>query len=304
MKATIPILQLPHRWRCNVAFFGSDFIAARKGALYEAQNGQHPLLAVGFAIVLFATYSILQGVMGVVVHLGIYGSFPALQDFGRSGTFATDAFVRLTKCMIIGILPAALLATFASWWLAKAWNKTGDRGIPLQLPSLGFGGWLTLIVGFVIAMTLVFNLTYVVLGIDPKDYMPSPGGIDDGGSSAGLMEKIIADMADEPLLFALALPGIAFGAPLLEEFLFRGALFSSLRKTWLKAPGAVLVTSAAWALVHGSTAPWLFVGIIFIMGLLLGAALLRFGSLWVTIILHSLWNGLVSLSMLTLVQAS
>ena len=303
MKATIPILPLPLRWRCSVAFFGPDFIAARKGALYHSQNGQHPLLAVVFAVVLFAIYSILQVVMGSVVHLGLYGSFPALQSLVPSGTELTDPFVRVMKCMIIGILPAAILATAASWWLAKAWNKTGDRGIPLHFPALGFGGWLVLIVGFVIVMALVFNLTFVILGIDPKDYMPSAGGIDDGGASAGLMEKIIADMADEPLLFVLALPGIAIGAPLLEEFLFRGPLFSCLHGTWLGAPGAVLVTAASWALVHGSTAPWLFVGILFIMGLLLGAALLRFGSLWVTIILHSLWNGLVSLSMLSLVQA-
>ncbi len=303
MKVTIPTRPSPPRWRCSVAFFGPDFCAARKGPLYAAHNGQHPLLAVVFAVVLFAVYSILQAVMGIIVHFGLYGSFPALQDFGQSGTFATDSFIRVMKCMIIGILPAAFLVAVASWWMAKAWNRTGDRGIPLHLPALGIGGWLAVILGFVIVMILVFNLTYVVLGIDPKDYMPTPGGLEDGDSQAGLMEKIIADMADEPLLFVLALPGIAFGAPLLEELLFRGALFSSLRGTWLGAPGTVLVTSASWALVHGSTAPWLFVGILFIMGLVLGGLLLRFGSLWVTIILHSLWNGLVSLSMLTLVQA-
>jgi len=34
----------------------------------------------------------------------------------------------------------------------------------------------------------------------------------------------------------------------------------------------------------------MFVGVLFVMGLALGLLLLRFGSLWVTICCHILWN--------------
>jgi uncharacterized protein len=60
--------------------------------------------------------------------------------------------------------------------------------------------------------------------------------------------------------------------------------------------GAVVITAALWAVVHGASAPWLFVFVIFIMGLLLGWLLLRFGSLWVTIVVHAAWNGFSSLA--------
>ena len=97
-------------------------------------------------------------------------------------------------------------------------------------------------------------------------------------------------------MFALALPGIILGAPLAEELIFRGPLFAALRTTWIGKTGAVVLTAAGWSLIHGASAPWLFVGIIFVMGLVLGLLLLRFGSLWVTIVCHCVWNSLSSLA--------
>ncbi len=108
----------------------------------------------------------------------------------------------------------------------------------------------------------------------------------------------MSDLADEPLLFALALPGVALAVPMAEEFIFRGALFSMLRQSWFGKTGAVIISAAAWAVVHGGAAPWLFVFVIFIMGLLLGMLLLRFGSLWVTVVVHAVWNGFTSLAIL------
>jgi membrane protease YdiL (CAAX protease family) len=58
--------------------------------------------------------------------------------------------------------------------------------------------------------------------------------------------------------------------------------------------GATLVTSAAWALLHMSE-PWLSVGLIFVMGLVLGWIMYRFGSLWVAMACHGAWNGIYSL---------
>ena len=139
-------------------------------------------------------------------------------------------------------------------------------------------------------------LTFTVLGIDPKTYVPTSEGVNDLTSASGMVEKIMADLADEPLLFALALPGIILGAPMSEELIFRGPLFAALRGTWVGQTGAVVLTAAAWALIHGASAPWLFVFLIFIMGLLLGWLLLRFGSLWVTFAVHAAWNALSSLA--------
>ncbi len=78
--------------------------------------------------------------------------------------------------------------------------------------------------------------------------------------------------------------------------IFRGALFSALRHSWVGKTGAVVITAAAWAVIHAMGAPWLFVFIIFIMGLCLGWLLLRFGSLTLTIICHACWNLVSSLA--------
>ena len=153
-----------------------------------------------------------------------------------------------------------------------------------------------MIIGFALAVYGLYFLTFRLLGIDPKDYAPTSGGLEDKASMAGMIEKVLADLADEPLLFAMAVPGIAIFVPIAEELIFRGAIFSALVNSWFGRSGAVLITSAIWAVIHGATAPWLFVGIIFLMGIVLGILLLRFGSLWVTIVCHCMWNALTTLS--------
>ena len=49
-----------------------------------------------------------------------------------------------------------------------------------------------------------------------------------------------------------------------------------------------------WAVLH-VTEPWLSIGLIFIMGLIFGWMMWRFGSLWLTIVCHGVWNGFYAL---------
>ena len=59
-----------------------------------------------------------------------------------------------------------------------------------------------------------------------------------------------------------------------------------------------MVTSALWAGLH-LTEPLLSVGIIFIMGLVFGWMMYRFGSLWVTMACHGAWNTMFALALFT-----
>lgn len=273
-----------------MAFFGPDFIRARSGWLYEV-SGKPGLLAALVSLAgLIILMALLQTVFGFAVYFIQYGGAAAGLEANMQNNFA--------KSTLIGMLPAGALTALAAWWLARVSYPPARRGMPLHVPRLGILGWLAVVLGFIAAVYLLFFVVFSALGIDPQDYMPRSGGINDDPSKAGLAEKVLSDMAREPWLFALTLPGVAIAAPLAEELVFRGPIFAALAGSRAGGLGAVVLTAAVWALIHLS-APWVAVAVIFLMGLVLGFLLLRFGSLWVTIICHSIWNAMTSLAIFT-----
>jgi hypothetical protein len=88
------------------------------------------------------------------------------------------------------------------------------------------------------------------------------------------------------------LPVICLGAPLSEELLFRGFLFSALAKTRLGLIGTSIVTALLWTTLH---AGYSIFGLIEVLGigLYLSWVLVRTGSLWVTIFCHAVYNTVV-----------
>jgi membrane protease YdiL (CAAX protease family) len=103
-------------------------------------------------------------------------------------------------------------------------------------------------------------------------------------------------ISEEPGPLLLLVPSLAILVPLGEEILFRGFLFAGLMRSRMGGYGAVAITATTWAFLHGQ---YDILGIIQILmiGVILGFARLRTGSLWVPIILHGLLN-LVSVVLL------
>jgi membrane protease YdiL (CAAX protease family) len=89
-----------------------------------------------------------------------------------------------------------------------------------------------------------------------------------------------------PLLFWFAL---VVATPIFEELLFRGFVFEGIRASPLGGLGAVTLTALAWTMVHHEQDPFEF-SIILIIGLMLGIARLRTGSVLVTMAMHMLHN--------------
>jgi membrane protease YdiL (CAAX protease family) len=272
-----------------MAGFGSDFLKAKQGWLYDVSARPSLVVALISLVGLFVLMAVLQTVFGFAIYF-LQNGF-GVESFAE----ASDAQNNFAKATIVGMLPSGVLTALAAWWLARISYAPENRGMPLHLPRLGFLGWAVVILGFITGVYLLFFALFSALGIDPQDYMPKTGGIDDELSKAGLVEKVLADLAKEPLLFAIALPGVTIAMPLAEELVFRGPIFAAIASSRAGRWGAVILTSAAWALIH-MTAPWIFVSIIFMMGLILGTLLLRFGSLWVTIVCHCIWNSMSSLA--------
>jgi len=99
-----------------------------------------------------------------------------------------------------------------------------------------------------------------------------------------------------PILLFL---GVAIGAPLIEEFIFRGILWRGWRASWMGLLGTLLLTSFFWAVLHVQYPP-IIIAYIFCLGIVLGLAREITGNVWIPIWMHALNNGLATLSMLTL----
>ena len=88
----------------------------------------------------------------------------------------------------------------------------------------------------------------------------------------------------EPLwLFCVAL--IIF-APLFEEMFFRGFLFRGLAASVIGSIGAIVLTTALWAMLHVQYDTY-GIATIFVLGLFFGAARVVTGSLYVPLVLQA-----------------
>ena len=82
---------------------------------------------------------------------------------------------------------------------------------------------------------------------------------------------------------------IVLAAPLLEEMLFRGFLFSGIAASFPGPSGAIFTTSLLWAIIHVQYDYfWMFS--IFIIGLALGMVRYKTGSIVLTFVLHAAIN--------------
>jgi len=89
------------------------------------------------------------------------------------------------------------------------------------------------------------------------------------------------------------------GAPISEEIFFRGFLFKGILHSRLSGPGAILLTSLLWSVVHLQYDGF-GVAIIFVTGLLFGYARLKTDSILPGILMHALMNALATLQVMAM----
>ncbi len=100
-----------------------------------------------------------------------------------------------------------------------------------------------------------------------------------------MMELEYPTLGDKLLLIV----AVSLVAPLVEEVVFRGFLLKGFSNSFMGIHGAVLLTSAVWAMIHMQyEIPYLLQ--IFIIGIVFGYARLQTNSLFVPMIMHSLMN--------------
>jgi hypothetical protein len=114
-------------------------------------------------------------------------------------------------------------------------------------------------------------------------------------------EALIRDLAPAAELlrstaWPAALVAIGLGAPLAEELLFRGFLFSALAGSRLGIVGTTLVTNALWTALHAHYSPW-GLAEVFLIGLILSWALVRTRSVLTPIAYHAIYNTALALAL-------
>jgi uncharacterized protein len=103
--------------------------------------------------------------------------------------------------------------------------------------------------------------------------------------STDVNSQIYKTVGWQPLFWLMA---VVF-APLFEETLFRGFLFEGFLRSRVGLPGALLLTSAFWAVLHVQYG-MLEIAAIFVLGLIIGLARYRTGSLWSALLIHAVFN--------------
>jgi membrane protease YdiL (CAAX protease family) len=111
-------------------------------------------------------------------------------------------------------------------------------------------------------------------------------------STPEFMTKVYASTKNLPMLWI----AVGVAAPFFEEFLFRGFILEGLRHSRIGIIGAIIITSASWAIIHMQYG-WFEIITIFFIGVLLAIAKLKTKSLYVPIAMHMLMNLAASIGM-------
>jgi membrane protease YdiL (CAAX protease family) len=104
----------------------------------------------------------------------------------------------------------------------------------------------------------------------------------------GFMGDVLKTAQDDGALWLLVF-AFCVAAPITEEFFARGFLYRGWSASFLRVPGAIILSSLVWTGLHLQY-NWYFLGEVFSIGLLLGYLRYRSNSTWLTIILHGLNN--------------
>jgi membrane protease YdiL (CAAX protease family) len=104
----------------------------------------------------------------------------------------------------------------------------------------------------------------------------------------GFMADVLKSARADGALWLLVI-AFCVAAPITEEFFARGFLYRGWSESFLKAPGAIALSSLVWTALHLQY-DWFFLGEVFSIGLLLGYLRYRFHSTWLTVAVHGLNN--------------
>ncbi|MBK9176919.1 MAG: CPBP family intramembrane metalloprotease [Flavobacteriales bacterium] len=249
----------------------------RSSDFMPLEPGRPPGLEFSMGVALFAiTMLAFFGVQSVALVKGVIDRTPELQGESFSFSWFQDPLFqqRLQDLAFNGDLVGkesawsggicSVLILFACW----RWKR--DRvglllGLKLPKPK-EFLKWFGLFAGIMLGIELL------------AQFVPA--------FDTDFMEKVVGSTTNWPLLVI----GVVLLGPLFEELLLRGLLFGTLRHI-ADEHMSVAITAGVFALMHLQYSLPIML-LILPMGIALGYARSRSGSIWVPVLLHMLNNGM------------
>lgn len=217
---------------------------------------------LGFTAIVLATYFGLQVAIAILYAIFQLAQNPNIDREAFAKNLSINGFL-----ISISVIGSAPVCTALTVWFAKLRKNINPKSyLGLRKATIkNYFLWLIFLL-FYIAVTA--GITYLLKISAPP-----------------FVTEIVKPAYFPPVLYL----AIVVIIPIFEEVLFRGFLFEGLRISRLGSIGSILITSFLWVIIHTQYDAY-FMGVLFALGILLGMARLKTGSVYLTILLHSINN--------------
>ena len=235
-------------------------------------NNYHPVSAVVFSLIIVFILPIITAIFIGVTYslLGTSGTDSAFEVWMQQNPVEVSilsdekTIISPVESAVSYLITVPLQIWFIFWLLRR---RKIDLSKNLGLYHFNRNALIYSLVAYVIL--------YLVLTVYSYAFQISPP------------EEFIKLMKATP--FVLNFLMVVIGAPIVEEFLFRGFLFSQLKTTKLGINGSITLTSLIWTSIHLQYDLFLLIPI-FLLGLFLGYLMHKYNSLYLVIIVHAVHN--------------
>lgn len=236
----------------------------------------HPFLAFQFVLVITNILAVIPGLMAAPF---LPGGLAALTDQASAGWKTFLAIAVIVSLFIQNGLFAGVVAYFLRRY-GHTWKDIGLGRLTKNHLLIGLGLGLAM---FAVAGVAEHFLGSFLKSALPQHILKALKEMSESVNAGAQFLQLPGPVAK--FLFVI---GGAVMAPIGEEIFFRGFLYNALKIRHTRAL-AMVVSGLAFALVHASPVAII---IIFPMGMLLAYIYERTQSLWVTILMHAVNNGL------------
>jgi membrane protease YdiL (CAAX protease family) len=212
-------------------------------------------------VALLADGAFMMGGLALALGVGLYAGFKGLSLADINAMWPAGR--SQGACLIVGSLPAIAVL----WVAIRMAGREFAEYLALKWPA-----WRELVRAFAVMAIVVLAESFVSYLVGAE--LPITDSYRAVGGPGGLFILLI---------------GGCIAAPVVEELVVRGFMFRGWSKSFLGPIGAIVLTSAVWAMNH--TQYDLFARLqIFVMGLVLGHIRWRSDSTWLTVMVHSTLN--------------